>query len=353
MWYRSGVRVRLLAMLSIVAAMIFALSQAARAGDGRTSSLSWVRLQGAEACVATQTLARAVEERLGRNVFVSASTADVSVEGRIEKRPGGGFRSVITIHDGKGALLGTRQLERRDDACEAMNAELALVIAVMIDPDATMRPRDDGGTADAATAVTTGKSEEDGGSANVVVTPPPTATAVPTAVAALPPERDRWRVSAQADVAVSSGLAPHTTVGAGAEWMVLFPKVPLGLRGYANVFYPTTAASPAARATYDLLYVGGALCPVLRDTTVDLFVCAGPQIGGLRARDTAGGVKDGVLPLVNLVAEGRAAVRVFGPLEVSAGVAGVLPLARPSSAVHQPSILGFTADFGVGVSLWP
>src|SRR5690348_567896 len=65
----------------------------------RTSSLSWVRLPGAEGCVATQTLARAAEDRLGRSVFVSAAQADVSVEGRIEPKRGGGFHAVLTLRD--------------------------------------------------------------------------------------------------------------------------------------------------------------------------------------------------------------------------------------------------------------
>lgn len=350
-------RLGFVALLAVIAVMFTALGS--RADESRTSSLSWLRMPGADSCVATQSLARAVEERLGRPVFVSASAADVSVEGRIEKRPGGGFRAVITIRDAKGALLGTRQLERRDGTCESMNAELALVIAVMIDPDAAMRPRpEDAGTAtadaapvpvapvDAAPVATTVKIEEK---------PPVTAVE--------PAEADRWRVSAAANVATSVGLAPHATLGAGAEWMLLFPKVPLALRGYANVFYPTTAIDGQARATYDLLYVGGSLCPVLRNREVDLFACASTQIGGLRARDAAGGVAEEVLPLVNVAAEGRLAVRLLGPLELSAGIAAVLPLARPkstfaaaaggTSTLLELSPLAFTADIGLGVSLYP
>ena len=41
------------------------------ASRGRTSSLGWVRLSGAEACVGPRALAQSVEETLGRTVFVS------------------------------------------------------------------------------------------------------------------------------------------------------------------------------------------------------------------------------------------------------------------------------------------
>src|SRR5689334_7531634 len=52
---------------------------AAPAYAQRTSSLSWVRLPGAETCIPTQTLAERVEQRVGRQVFVSASQADLSL----------------------------------------------------------------------------------------------------------------------------------------------------------------------------------------------------------------------------------------------------------------------------------
>ena len=59
-------------------------SEGADRGAARTSSLSWIRLPGAERCVSTQDLARDVEQRLGHPIFVSPSEADVSVEGHIE-----------------------------------------------------------------------------------------------------------------------------------------------------------------------------------------------------------------------------------------------------------------------------
>src|SRR4051812_4022025 len=115
------------------------MTRRASASEGRTSSLSWLRMPDADACIATQALARSVEERLGRHVFVSAADADVSVEGRIEKRKSGkGWHAVITIRDGKGALLGTREVDRPDASCEGMNDPLALIIAVMIDPEAKL-----------------------------------------------------------------------------------------------------------------------------------------------------------------------------------------------------------------------
>ena len=58
-------------------AALMTVSGGARAqgAPSRTSSLSWVRLEGAESCIATQALANAVEERLKRKVELDFGTA--------------------------------------------------------------------------------------------------------------------------------------------------------------------------------------------------------------------------------------------------------------------------------------
>ncbi|MEO8877528.1 MAG: hypothetical protein ABI461_18175, partial [Polyangiaceae bacterium] len=70
-------------------------------------------MPGAESCVPTQELAREVEIRLGRPVFVSASQADVSIEGHIDRRASQNhWHATIILRDAKGATLGTRELDR-------------------------------------------------------------------------------------------------------------------------------------------------------------------------------------------------------------------------------------------------
>src|SRR5689334_12323457 len=98
-------------LFSLGVAFALAAAAAARADEPgkRTSSLSWVRLEGAESCIATQALAQAVETRLKRKVFVSASGADVSVEGHIARESSPPrWRAVFTVRDAEGTLLGTR-----------------------------------------------------------------------------------------------------------------------------------------------------------------------------------------------------------------------------------------------------
>ena len=93
-----------------LAATALSTATTARAEEPRTSSLSWLRMPGAEGCVTTQALARAVEERLGRSAFVSAAQADLSVEGSVAPRPRG-YRAQITVRDAKGESLINRALQ--------------------------------------------------------------------------------------------------------------------------------------------------------------------------------------------------------------------------------------------------
>ncbi len=323
----------------------------------RTSSLSWVRLPGAEECVATQPLARAVEERLGRTVFVSAAQADVSVEGRIEPKSKGGWHAVITLRDARGALLGTRELARDEKSCGGMREALALVIAVMIDPDAALGPH----------AVATPPA------------PPPPEPAPPAPPPAPPPtiivERERvyvpvppkppsapWRFEASAAAITGIGLAPGAPIGAYVGW-ILEPPHFIGLEGYAALWpFGSKGSEAGGSVAFQLAYVGGALCPLkLHTERLHLYGCAGMQLGVLRS-DGAGlavPVSAGFRPVVNEVLEGRLSVKVVGPFAFRTGFALVVPIVRDhfvytrsdggSAELFRMSVIAATLDVGVGV----
>ncbi len=109
------------------------------ATDKPTSSLSWVRLPGAEGCLSAADLGGRVEEKLGRAALVSASAAERSVEARAERLPSGRFRVIVTGSRRDGTTLGSRELEGA--TCKGLEDGLVLVIALMIDPDAFAAPR--------------------------------------------------------------------------------------------------------------------------------------------------------------------------------------------------------------------
>jgi len=345
-----------------VGVIALAIPSQASASDGRTSSLSWLRMPGSDSCIATQALARSIEERLGRHVFVSAAEADVSVEGRIEKRPGGGWHSVITIRDNKGALLGTRTLDRPDAACTSMNEPLALVIAVMIDPEAKLSV----GTGLAAPPPPVAEPPVVGPRPALPAPPAPEpapAPAPPDADVPPPPRpRDPWRFQGDALATVTSGLAPSVDPGASLGGALFIPRIPLALRGYASLFLPTTGEEDNARASFDLFFVGGAVCPTLRRPAVVAMLCFGGQLGVLRSHPEtlARGIEDKTAGLWNAVSEVRISIPIAAPIAITAGFSGILPLLRPTfeytrsdqgaarASLHRVSSFAVSADVGIG-----
>jgi hypothetical protein len=349
------------AVLAATFAATVTSNAAASEGDerARTSSLSWLRMPAAEACIATQALARSVEERLGRHVFVSAAEADVSVEGRIERRASGGWHAVITIRDAKGAVLGTRELDRPDASCTTMNEPLALIIAVMIDPEAKLssspppRPKPSAAPAAAPSA------------APSAAAPPPAPATTPeikVPEGGPPPRtRDPWRFQGDAVATITSGLAPQIDLGGSIAGTLFIPDIPLGLRGYGSLFVPTIADRDGARASFDLFYLGGAVCPTLRRPAIVAMLCFGGHLGVIRSHpETLGrGIDDKTEGIWNAVSEARVSIPLVAPLALTAGVSAVLPILRPTfeytlagatarENLHKVSSFALAADVGVG-----
>ena len=57
----------------------------AHALDPAAPGLNWVRLPGAESCIAAQALAARIEERVGRVLFVTIAEAGLSVDGSVRR----------------------------------------------------------------------------------------------------------------------------------------------------------------------------------------------------------------------------------------------------------------------------
>lgn len=108
---------------------------------GKTSSLSWTRLAGAETCTGTIEIAKQVEALLQRPAIVSAATAELSIEGRVEPTADGRFRATIVVAKTTGEIVGSRELETHGEACGELDEPASLAMALLIDPDALSRPR--------------------------------------------------------------------------------------------------------------------------------------------------------------------------------------------------------------------
>lgn len=331
-------------------AILLGISVAAAAADKpppRTSSLSWVRMPGADACVSTQDLARDVEARLRRPVFVSPAQADVSVEGHIEPRsPGPGWKATIALRDAKGALIGTRELVRAEASCAEMREPLALVVAVMIDPDAALAPP----PPPAPPPEPPPKVE-----------PPPPAPPPPPPP---PPPRDepRWAFDGGASTLFGLGVLPSLGAGVHVDGLLEPPRLfPLEILGGFFLDNTSSAEGPG-RASFSLAFGGAGACPLRHASDrLSAYACATVQVGFVRA--SAEGF-DVVQPderrlHVAGALEGRVSLRIAGPLALRVGLSGAAPFVRDAFVYRRADgtqadlfrmapIVGL-ADVGVGV----
>jgi len=132
-----GIRAPICILLGLqlcLCVMLRTLPAIAQGTHGRTSSLSWVRLEGAESCIARMP-SRRRSKASQRKVFVSASQADVSVEGHVQRTKQGNpseWRAVFTLRDAHGTLIGTREIDGVGSSCSSLDDSMVFVVSVLI-----------------------------------------------------------------------------------------------------------------------------------------------------------------------------------------------------------------------------
>lgn len=314
----------------VLAVAPFAPRMVARADDerpaARSSSLSWIRLEGADACVATQPLARAVEARLGRPVFVSAAQAEVSIEGKIEpRRTGAGFRATLVLRDARGATLGTREIDGDGKPCEAMTERLALVIALLIDPNAlAARAAPDAGVPPPEA----GPVPDAGADAGPLLQADAAIEAAPApATTASPPPKESLRFQGGAFVASVVGLLPHPGAGIGAG-AILHPPRFVALEAYGVAYNDSIARGREADVTVSYLHVAGSLCPGAYSGDLGFHLCVGQEIGVLRKRAGGKAPNEDTLPAWNFTLGARLILPVVKPFALRLALRGLVPLFR-------------------------
>jgi len=199
----------------------------AQPAAGYTAALTWVRLPGAESCIAPQALARAVEARIGRPLLSPLSRADRAVEGRVERRGAAWVATLVGARDE--GRTGERTVSVVAPDCAALDPQLVLVAALLLEdalPPAPTEP-----------AVVPAPAAEPAATAVVPATVAPAATAVPASAcprptpspAAAPAASTARRVSLEAGAGFASGLLPALapTWHVAAMWSPSWPVVRL------------------------------------------------------------------------------------------------------------------------------
>ncbi len=305
--------------------------------QARTSSLSWVRLEGAESCVASAALAQAVEARLARDVFVSAADAGLAVEGRVE-RDGETWRARIEVVDAEGNRLGERALESAEASCDQLGEMAAVTIALMIDPLTAPEPEPD-------------PEPEPRPEPEVIVR----TVEVPVPAE---PEGHGWRFEVDATLVGSVGLVPTPMIGGQSTIILRAPNfVPVAVEG--AIFPFSRAETAIGHADFLEVHAGLQICPLwLREQGLALHGCIGADAGAMI-------VVGGDLPIdeaERLIGQAHAALRghwdVIGPLTIRAAIHLLVPFRHDAwitrqggvaTQVHAPEPVAGMIDLGVGV----
>lgn len=288
-------------MLSVLSMLAPAAVAAGQAEGKQAAALNWVRSAGAEECIDAPTLARRVEERLGRSVFPAPAQAALIVEGSAEKTEQG-FAGTLRIFDRNGQALGSRDVSSAKADCSELSETVVLVLAVMVDPDGALA------------AIPPSEPAPK---------PTPAAPPVVTTPAEKPSNVTPKDIGAFARVEL--GTLPEPALGVGLAAVASFaPLLTFRIEG-AGFFESTRTLGGVDNrgARFWLLYGAVQYCPVsLRSSRLGFLGCAGPSVGALHSRSFGLDPRenDQTDLTVNAVAQLRLDVTLLGPLRAFAGV---------------------------------
>jgi hypothetical protein len=276
-------------VLRVVVALLISVVARAQA-QADSPALSWLRDDGAELCISVQELASRVEQRLGKPVFVGASSATLHIEGRIARRPGGGFRVHLTASDAGGKVLGHRTLDASSADCRALDESLVLVIALAVDSSGGFVALPEGlseaGDPAASLLADLQSAPPVQAAAPAVPAPPTPAPPAPAKALARDP-RDRLQLRLGVLALGELGLVPDVGIGLGLEPQLIVPGDWLiSLRGSGVLANTESIEGGGQVAIGALLAALGACTPQASFSWGGLRGCAGARAGILSIEAT-------------------------------------------------------------------
>jgi hypothetical protein len=313
--------------------------------------LSWVREETAGSCPDARAVAGRVRDRLGRDPF--ADSAEIAAEVVVAEQ-GGTFVARIRIRADGGALRGERIITS-EGSCETLTAAVALALALYVDPEAALRPRNSG-RAETAAAIprVTPQAETRAGAA----APPPTSITPPSVDAAEHAAREPlargtslsagWLVGAD----LVPGVAPAARIAAEHQPM---PRVHVLLGG---AFFPEQRTSDG-RFGFGLAAGGAGVCV---DALATAFLEVGPCLSVLAGEIhavvyTLDPTRPGGRFWMGTEALGRVRLRVLPPLFLDIGAGAWVPFVRhrfdvtgqPEKVFQEPA-LAPVVDLEIGAT---
>ena len=323
---------------------------AARAADGERSRarLELVRTPGTESCIEKRSLERDVERRLRRKVF--QEPAGLLVEVRLA-RAENDWAAGIVLYDAHGRELGRRELDTEADDCSALDASLALVLALLVDSPPEPRPQPT--QAPSETPATAAQTPER--------RPPPPPIVLPKDTFA---PREPWRFIPALAFAAAVDRLPGFSFGPRAGVAFLPPRF-LEFRLSVGLLVQGDKTEEGERfgGSFWLIDALAEICPLAYATpSVRLSGCVGQSVGRLSVTgfgfDRNGG--EAAAADVVLTAGLSSWFLVARPFGVRLGLGGGFPLSRNSYGYKTPGgrleiwqrgyVVG-SGELGVGLEL--
>jgi hypothetical protein len=351
--FRSRVIWRASALSCAIALALLSVTETFADELKRAATLQWVRMPGAEGCSDGLALSRAVDAKLGRAVFTAPSAAMLVVEGRAE-HDAEGYRAVVHLLDEAGNELGSREVHSTQSDCKELSEAVAVVLAVMVDPDGAL-------AATPAPSPPAAKAPEPAPPIVMKEGEPPKAPTCPACPIVAPPVRPEADASAFARL--SLGQLPRPVFGAGLSFELALPGWG-GARIEAVGFQDQSQnldSVPGAGARLRMLYGGLGLCPMWAENRRMRFAgCAGVQAGVLQSRSYGLDSKerDSTEPIVTGEGAGRYSLRLGKGVALHVGASLLVPIMRPlyEARLHdgtreklfEPKAIAGAFDFGIG-----
>jgi hypothetical protein len=337
--YRARVLQALIVAVLWCASSLGHAQHAERAGLG----LNWVRLPGAQACIASVDLMNRIEERVGRIIFVRTGEAVLTLDGYVRPAsPPDGWLVTFEISDAKGKVLGRRELGKLEGTnCKVVADAAELIVDLMLDPEgllgagiplepATQRQLDellrgepselDPATLPSATSMEAKTSPRPASSLE------PAAPAMPSAA------DDTRRDDVALDIAgvamlgtlpeLAPGVALNLSIGAGDGWALELGLLTLAERDVE------TPPRDQGRASFGYQALSLALCPPRFIPLVDL--CGGAEYGRQAVSTTGFRSAREVQSreAIQLVAHATLRVELFAALFLRVSATLLVPLVR-------------------------
>lgn len=348
------------ASLGLLAAATPALAET----DPESVRLVVVRGERTETCSDRAAMSSKVSARLGRNVFSESAARSIEA---VLQHEGEHWEAHVYVRDAGGALVGSRYFASESPDCAALDAAVALAVALTIDPDAALRSA-------SATGTTAGPARPAVTEAARASTPAPSspaAGATPPVAAQTRPKPDAGPVSAPSHpwrpntavfttraLLVAPGVLPSTAGG-----LAFSTEAPSDqpIHGSAGLMYLPEAPTPDHFAFGLTAAWLGVCAQPWRTPRAAFTLCATSLLGAIHAVVPAGytPVNPGerIWAAASLSAGLR--VRLIGPLLAELGGQLLVPIPRTSFTIAHSSgppefreqaagIMGFA---GLGVSI--